>query len=56
MEKIALIADIHSNIVALKEVLEDIESRGIRRIFLFGRYCTKRFITMRNIGFNKKQM
>lgn len=25
MEKIALIADIHSNIVALKEVLEDIQ-------------------------------
>ena len=36
MEKIALIADIHSNIVALKEVLEDIESRGIRRIFCLG--------------------
>lgn len=36
MEKIALIADIHSNIVALKAVLEDIESRGITRIFCLG--------------------
>lgn len=36
MEKIALISDIHSNIVALKAVLEDIESRGITRIFCLG--------------------
>lgn len=36
MEKIALIADIHSNIVALKAVLEDIESKGITRIFCLG--------------------
>lgn len=36
MEKIALISDIHSNIVALKAVLEDIESKGITRIFCLG--------------------
>ena len=36
MEKIALISDIHSNIVALKAVLEDIESRRITRIFCLG--------------------
>ena len=36
MEKIALISDIHSNIVALKAVLKDIEDRGINRIFCLG--------------------
>lgn len=36
MEKIAIISDIHSNITALKKVLEDIENRGIKRIFCAG--------------------
>ena len=36
MEKIAFISDIHSNIVALKAVLKDIENRGITRIFCLG--------------------
>lgn len=36
MDRIALISDIHSNIVALKAVLEDIENRGIHRIFCLG--------------------
>lgn len=36
MERIALIADIHSNIVALKAILEDIENKGIKRIFCLG--------------------
>lgn len=36
MEKIALISDIHSNIVALKSVLEDIEKRNISKIFCLG--------------------
>lgn len=36
MERIALISDIHSNIVALKAVLKDIEERGITRIFCLG--------------------
>lgn len=36
MEKNALISDIHSNIVALKAVLENIESRVITRIFCLG--------------------
>lgn len=36
MERIALISDIHSNIVALKTVLNDIEDRGIDRIFCVG--------------------
>ena len=36
MEKIAFISDIHSNIVALKAVLKDIENRGITRISCLG--------------------
>ena len=36
MERIALISDIHSNTVALKAVLNDIENRGIHRIFCLG--------------------
>lgn len=36
MDRIALIGDIHANIVALKAVLSDIESRGISRIFCLG--------------------
>lgn len=36
MEKIAIISDVHSNITAFKAVLEDIEKRGITRIFCAG--------------------
>lgn len=36
MEKIAIISDIHSNITAFKAILEDIEKRGIKRIFCAG--------------------
>ncbi|MCI8383840.1 MAG: metallophosphoesterase family protein [Clostridia bacterium] len=36
MEKIAIISDIHSNLVALEAVLKDIEKRGINRIFCLG--------------------
>lgn len=36
MERIAIISDIHANIVALNTVLEDIEKRGIKRIFCLG--------------------
>lgn len=36
MEKIAIISDIHSNITAFNRVLEDIEDRGIKRIFCAG--------------------
>ena len=36
MEKIAIISDIHSNIVALEAVLEDIKKRNISRIFCLG--------------------
>ncbi|MCM1052805.1 MAG: metallophosphatase family protein [Ruminococcus sp.] len=36
MDKIALISDIHSNIIALKAVLEDIEKRKIKRIICLG--------------------
>ena len=38
MERIAIIADVHSNIVALKAVMNDIESRWIKRIFCLRRY------------------
>lgn len=36
MDKIAILSDIHSNITAFKAVLEDIEKRGIKRIFCAG--------------------
>ena len=36
MEKIAIISDVHSNITAFNTVLEDIENRGIKRIFCAG--------------------
>ena len=36
MDKIALISDIHSNIVALNEVLKDIENRKVTKIFCLG--------------------
>ncbi|HCC07013.1 MAG TPA: metallophosphatase family protein [Clostridiales bacterium] len=36
MDKIAVIADIHGNLTALEAVIEDIESRGIDRIFCLG--------------------
>lgn len=36
MEKIAIISDIHSNIVALETVLEDIKKRNVSRIFCLG--------------------
>ena len=34
--KIAIISDIHSNLTALKAVLEDIKSRGCDKIFCLG--------------------
>ena len=36
MEKVAIISDIHSNLVALEAVLEDIKKRNISRIFCLG--------------------
>lgn len=36
MEKIAIISDVHGNITALNAVLQDIESRNIKRIFCLG--------------------
>ena len=36
MEKIAIISDIHANIVALEAVLEDIKKRNIKKIFCLG--------------------
>ena len=36
MERIAIISDVHGNITALNAVLEDIEKRGIKRIFCLG--------------------
>lgn len=41
MEKIAIISDVHGNITALNAVLEDIEKRGINRIFCLGDSITK---------------
>jgi predicted phosphodiesterase len=34
--KVAVISDIHGNIVALKKVLEDIKAEGIRKFILLG--------------------
>lgn len=36
MEKIAIISDVHGNLVALEAVLEDIKQRGISKIFCLG--------------------
>lgn len=41
MERIAIISDVHGNITALNTVLEDINSRGIYRIFCLGDSVTK---------------
>lgn len=36
MERVAFISDIHSNLPALKAVIEDIKSKGIHRIYCLG--------------------
>lgn len=36
MEQIAIISDIHGNIPALTAVLDDIQQRGISRVFCLG--------------------
>ncbi len=36
MQQIALIADVHGNLPALEAVLDDIQARGVRRIFSLG--------------------
>lgn len=41
MEKIAIISDVHGNKTALYTVLEDIEKRGIKRIFCLGDMVVK---------------
>jgi len=41
LERIALISDVHGNLTALEAVLEDIDSRGITRIFNLGDYVGK---------------
>lgn len=43
MDKIAIISDIHGNLTALNTVLEDIEKRGITRIFCLGDLVIKCF-------------
>jgi predicted phosphodiesterase len=41
LERFALISDVHGNLTALEAVLEDIDARGIRRIFNLGDYVGK---------------
>ncbi len=41
MEKIAIISDIHGCTITLNKVLEDIKSRGIKRIFCLGDLVAK---------------
>lgn len=41
MEKIAIISDIHGCYISLKAVLDDIEKRGITRIFVLGDLVAK---------------
>jgi predicted phosphodiesterase len=41
LDRIALISDVHGNLTALEAVLEDIDARGISRIFNLGDYVGK---------------
>ena len=41
MDKLAIISDIHGNLVALKSVLDDINSRGIDKIYCLGDLVAK---------------
>jgi predicted phosphodiesterase len=41
VERIALISDVHGNLTALEAVLDDIDARGISRIFNLGDYVGK---------------
>jgi protein phosphatase len=41
MDKIAIISDIHGNLVALEEVIKDIKSQGIEHIFCLGDLVAK---------------
>lgn len=41
LERIALISDVHGNLTALEAVLNDIDTRGISRIFNLGDYVGK---------------
>ena len=41
LDRIALISDVHGNLTALDAVLEDIDARGITRIFNLGDYVGK---------------
>jgi len=41
LERIALISDVHGNLTALEAVLEDVDARGISRIFNLGDYVGK---------------
>ena len=41
MDRIALIADVHANLTALKAVLEDIEKRNISKIYCLGDIVSK---------------
>src|SRR6188474_1084984 len=41
LERIALISDVHGNLTALEAVLDDIDARGITRIFNLGDYVGK---------------
>lgn len=41
LERIALISDVHGNLTALEAVLDDIDARGISRIFNLGDYVGK---------------
>lgn len=39
--KVAILADVHGNSVALREVIKDIQARGIREVILLGDYFFK---------------
>jgi hypothetical protein len=41
LDRIALISDVHGNLTALEAVLDDIDARGITRIFNLGDYVGK---------------
>lgn len=41
MEKIAIISDVHGNLIALNNIIEDIERQGIKHIFCLGDLVAK---------------
>ena len=50
MDRIALIADIHGNLSALKAVLADIKHKGITHIYCLGDIAIKGVMKLQNLS------